>query len=225
VVVTLGLVRRVVVVVVVVVRWRRRIVVGQFMSSSRSSGSRGPLRLVVRQGRLVTAGRQAVVSMMSWRLLMNVVVVVLIGRVMVVLVLVWADAFGERVPPAVSLLLGELVLEDVPLLLEHVQLALEGQHALVGARRRRGPLVLLGLVVVVVRLKVVHDGQARVVDGGRGLVVLTVVGGCGGGGGGGGGVVVVVEGGHGGRPLLPLHHRVVDVPQQLPDRRQSFTTI
>lgn len=174
VVVTLGLVRRVVVVVVVVVRWRR-IVVGQFMSSSRSSGSRGPLRLVVRQGRLVTAGRQAVVSMMSRRL-MNVVVVVLIGRVMVVLVLVWADAFGERVPPAVSLLLGELVLEDVPLLLEHVQLALEGQHAFVGAGRRRGPLVLLGLVVVV-RLKVVHDGQARVVDGGRGLVVLTVVGG------------------------------------------------
>jgi hypothetical protein len=177
--------------------------------------------LVVRQGRLVTAGRQAVVSMMSWRLLMNVVVVVvLIGRVMVVLVLVRSDAFGERVPPPVSLLLGELVLEDVPLLLKHVQLALEGQHALVGARRRRGPLVLLGLVVVV-RLKVVHDGQARVVDGGRGLVVLTVVvGGC-----GGGGVVVVVEGGHGGRPLLPLHHRVVDVPQQLPDRRQSFTTV
>ena len=149
---------------------------------------------------------------------MNVVVVVLIGRV--VLVLVWSDAFGERVPPPVSLLLGELVLEDVPLLLEHVQLALEGQHALVGAGRRRGPLVLLGLVVVV-RLKVVHDGQARVVDGGRGLVVLTVVGGC----GGGGGVVVVVEGGHGGRPLLPLRHRVVDVPQQLPDRRQSFTTV
>lgn len=211
--VPLGLVRRVVVVVVVVVRWWRRIVVGQFMSSSRSSGSRGPLRLVVRQGRLVTAGRQAVVSMMSRRL-MNVVVVVLIGRVMVVLVLVCSDAFGERVPPPVSLLLGELVLEDVPLLLEHVQLALEGQHALVGARRRRGPLVL-------VRLKVVHDGQASVVDGGRGLVVLTVVGGC----GGGGGVVVVVEGGHGGRPLLPLHHRVVDVPQQLPDRRQSFTTV
>ncbi len=215
--VALGLVRRVVVVVVVVVvvrRWRR-IVVGQFMSSSRSSGSRGPLRLVVRQGRLV----QAVVSMLSRRLMNVVVVVVLIGRVMVVLVLVlvWADAFGERVPPPVSLLLGELVLEDVPLLLEHVQLALESQHALVGAGRRRGPLVLLGLVVV--RLKVVHDGQARVVDGGRGLVVLTV-GGC-----GGGGVVVVVEGGHGSRPLLPLHHRVVDVPQQLPDRRQSFTTV
>ena len=98
------------VVVVVVVRWWRRIVVGQFMSSSRSSGSRGPLRLVVRQGRLVTAGRQAVVSMMSWRLLMNVVVVVLIGRVVLVLVLVlvlvWSDAFGERVPPPVSLLLG-----------------------------------------------------------------------------------------------------------------------
>lgn len=152
-----------------------------------------------------------------------VVVVVLIGRVMVVLVLVWSDAFGERVPPAVSLLLGELVLEDVPLLLEHVKLALEGQHALVGAGRGRGPLVLLLLGLVVVRLKVVHDGQARVVDGGRGMVVLVV--GCGGsGGGGGGGVVVVVEGGHGGRPL-PLHHHVVDVPQQLPDRRQSFTVL
>lgn len=151
------------------------------------------------------------------------VVVVLIGRVMVVLVLVWSDAFGERVPPAVSLLLGELVLEDVPLLLEHVKLALEGQHALVGAGRGRGPLVLLLLGLVVVRLKVVHDGQARVVDGGRGMVVLVV--GCGGsGGGGGGGVVVVVEGGHGGRPL-PLHHHVVDVPQQLPDRRQSFTVL
>lgn len=148
------------------------------------------------------------------------VVVVLIGRVMVVLVLVWSDAFGERVPPAVSLLLGELVLEDVPLLLEHVKLALEGQHALVGAGRGRGPLVLLLLGLVVVRLKVVHDGQARVVDGGRGMVVLVV--GC---GGGGGSVVVVVEGGHGGRPLLPLHHHVVDVPQQLPDRRQSFTVL
>lgn len=147
------------------------------------------------------------------------VVVVLIGRVMVVLVLVWSDAFGERVPPAVSLLLGELVLEDVPLLLEHVKLALEGQHALVGAGRGRGPLVLLLLGLVVVRLKVVHDGQARVVDGGRGMVVLVV--GC---GGGGGSVVVVVEGGHGGRPL-PLHHHVVDVPQQLPDRRQSFTVL
>jgi hypothetical protein len=171
----------------------------------------------------MTAGRQAVVSTMSRRLMKMVVVVVLIGRVMVVLVLVWSDAFGERVPPAVSLLLGELVLEDVPLLLEHVKLALEGQHALVGAGRGRGPLVLLLLLLglVVVRLKVVHDGQARVVDGGRGLVVLVV--GCG--GSGGGGVVVVVEGGHGGRPLLPLHHHVVDVPQQLPDRRQSFTVL
>jgi hypothetical protein len=167
----------------------------------------------------MTAGRQAVVSTMSRRLMK--MVVVLIGRVMValvVLVLVWSDAFGERVPPAVSLLLGELVLEDVPLLLEHVKLALEGQHALVSSGRGRGPLVLLGLVVA--RLKVVHDGQARVVDGGRGMVVLVV--GCGGSGGGG---VVVVEGGHGGRPLLPLHHHVVDVPQQLPDRRQSFTVL